>query len=83
VSIITFVNKLGREGRDPFDLSDEIKPPPALEVTVALLADWQGRDFPGIVTPSELMPGSGYCTRPPDRRMRVSEANVGLRGGAV
>jgi len=33
VPIITFVNKLDREGRDPFDLLDEIEQSLALDVT--------------------------------------------------
>ncbi len=35
VPIITFVNKLDREGRDPFDLLDEIEQSLALDVTRA------------------------------------------------
>src|ERR1700730_836967 len=35
VPIITFANKLDREGRDPFDLLDEIEQSPALDVTPA------------------------------------------------
>jgi peptide chain release factor 3 len=35
VSIITFVNKLDREGRDPFDLLNEIEQSLALDVTPA------------------------------------------------
>jgi peptide chain release factor 3 len=33
--ILTFVNKLDREARDPFDLLDEIKQALALDVTPA------------------------------------------------
>jgi peptide subunit release factor RF-3 len=39
VPIITFVNKLDREGRDPFDLLDEIEQSLALDVTPVFLAD--------------------------------------------
>jgi peptide chain release factor 3 len=45
VPIITFVNTLDREGRDPFDLLDEI------EQALATPASWpigMGRDFLGI-----------------------------------
>jgi peptide chain release factor 3 len=35
VPILTFVNKLDREGRDPFDLLDEIEQALALDVTPA------------------------------------------------
>jgi peptide chain release factor 3 len=44
VPIITFVNKLDREGRDPFDLIDEIEQTLALDVT--LLADRHGARLP-------------------------------------
>ena len=39
VPIITFVNKLDRAGRDPFDLLDEIEQSLALDVTPVFLAD--------------------------------------------
>ncbi len=47
VPIITFVNKLDREGRDPFDLMDEIERQLALEVTPASWPIGMGRDFLG------------------------------------
>ena len=45
--IITFVNKLDREGRDPFDLLDEIERSLALDVTPASWPIGMGRDFLG------------------------------------
>jgi hypothetical protein len=42
-----FVNKLDREGRDPFDLLDEIKQALALDVTPASWPIGMGRDFLG------------------------------------
>jgi peptide chain release factor 3 len=45
VPIITFVNKLDREGRDPFDLLDEIEQALALDVTPASWPIGTGRDF--------------------------------------
>jgi peptide chain release factor 3 len=48
VPIITFINKLDRESRDPFDLIDEIEQGLALDATPA---DWpigMGRDFLGL-----------------------------------
>ncbi len=45
--IVTFVNKLDREGRDPFDLMDEIEQTLALEVTPASWPIGMGRDFLG------------------------------------
>ncbi|HLJ64334.1 MAG TPA: peptide chain release factor 3 [Stellaceae bacterium] len=47
VPIITFINKLDREGRDPFDLMDEIEKSLALEVTPASWPIGMGRDFKG------------------------------------
>jgi peptide chain release factor 3 len=45
VPIITFVNKLDREARDPFDLLDEIEQSLALDVTPASWLIGMGRDF--------------------------------------
>ena len=47
VPIITFVNKLDREGRDPFDLMDEIERRLALDVVPASWPIGMGRDFLG------------------------------------
>jgi peptide chain release factor 3 len=47
VPIITFVNKLDREGRDPFELMDEIAHRLALDVTPASWPIGMGRDFLG------------------------------------
>src|SRR6478609_944008 len=47
VPIITFVNKLDREGRDPFDLMDEIEQTLALDVTPASWPIGMGRSFLG------------------------------------
>ena len=47
VPIMTFVNKLDREGRDPFDLLDEIEQSLALDVTPASWPIGMGRDFLG------------------------------------
>ena len=47
VPIVTFVNKLDREGRDPFDLMDEVERQLALEVTPASWPIGMGRDFLG------------------------------------
>lgn len=45
--IITFINKLDREGQDPFDLLDEIEQQLALDVTPASWPIGMGRDFKG------------------------------------
>ena len=47
VPIITFINKLDREGRDPFELMDEIEQTLALDVTPASWPIGMGRDFRG------------------------------------
>ena len=47
VPIITFINKLDREGRDPFDLIDEIEQSLALDATPASWPIGAGRDFLG------------------------------------
>jgi peptide chain release factor 3 len=47
VPIITFVNKLDREARDPFDRLDEIEQSLALDVTPASWPIGMGRDFLG------------------------------------
>ncbi|ABC23297.1 peptide chain release factor 3 [Rhodospirillum rubrum] len=47
VPIITFINKLDREGQDPFDLLDEIEQTLALDVTPASWPIGMGRDFLG------------------------------------
>ena len=46
VPIITFINKLDREGRDPFDLLDEIEQQPGARRDAGELADRHGPRFP-------------------------------------
>src|SRR6201996_2981385 len=47
VPIITFINKLDREARDPFDLLDEVERKLALDVVPASWPIGMGRDFLG------------------------------------
>ncbi|CCG08485.1 Bacterial peptide chain release factor 3 (BRF-3) [Pararhodospirillum photometricum DSM 122] len=47
VPIITFINKLDRDGQDPFTLLDEIEQTLALDVTPASWPIGMGRDFLG------------------------------------
>lgn len=47
VPIFTFINKMDREARDPFDLLDEIEQTLALDVTPASWPIGMGRDFLG------------------------------------
>src|ERR1700757_4305171 len=51
VPIITFINKLDREARDPFTLLDEIEQTLALDVTPASWPIGMGRDFLGCYHP--------------------------------
>ncbi len=57
VPILTFVNKLDREGRDPFDLLDEIEQSLALDVTPASWPIGIGRDFLGGALARSRRPG--------------------------
>ncbi len=47
IPIITFINKLDREGQDPFALLEEIEQTLALDVTPAVWPIGMGRDFKG------------------------------------
>lgn len=47
IPIITFINKMDRDGQDPFALLDEISSKLALEVTPATWPIGMGRDFKG------------------------------------
>lgn len=47
IPIITFINKMDREGQDPFDLLDEIEQKLALEIVPASWPIGMGRDFKG------------------------------------
>jgi peptide chain release factor 3 len=47
VPIVTFINKLDRDARDPFDILDEVEQTLALDVTPASWPIGMGRDFLG------------------------------------
>ncbi len=47
IPIITFINKMDREGRDPFELLDEIEKTLALDTTPMTWPVGRGRDFVG------------------------------------
>ena len=49
IPIITFVNKLDRESRDPFDLLDEIEKTLALDTAPITWPVGRGRDFVGTI----------------------------------
>lgn len=47
IPIITFVNKMDRDGQDPFELIDEVEQRLALDITPASWPIGMGRDFKG------------------------------------
>src|SRR5579863_4866786 len=49
IPIITFINKMDRESRDPFDLLDEIEKTLALDTTPLTWPIGRGRDFVGTM----------------------------------
>src|SRR6188474_2011619 len=49
IPILTFINKMDREARDPFDLLDEIEKTLALDTTPVNWPVGRGRDFVGTV----------------------------------
>ncbi len=48
IPIVTFINKMDRDGREPLDLLDEIEKTLALDVTPAAWPVGQGRDLKGV-----------------------------------
>jgi peptide chain release factor 3 len=48
IPIITFINKMDRDGRDPLEVLDEVEEKLALDVTPANWPIGQGRDFKGV-----------------------------------
>jgi peptide chain release factor 3 len=49
IPIIAFINKMDREGRDPFDLIDEIEKTLALDTAPVTWPIGRGRDFAGTI----------------------------------
>src|SRR5262245_63118413 len=49
IPIVTFINKMDRESRDPFDLLDEIEKTLALDTAPVNWPVGRGRDFVGTV----------------------------------
>lgn len=82
VPIITFVNKVDREGREPFDLLDEIEKTLALDVTPLTWPIGMGRDLRGcydLVNDRVLLfdPGRGDQI---NEAVAMSLADPGLDG---
>src|ERR1700731_2476943 len=83
VPIITFVNKLDREGRDPFDLLDEIEQALALDVTPASWPIGMGRDFLGtydLFADALLLFERGATTGSPSRSAAAVSTTRNCRG---
>ena len=76
VPLITFINKMDREGRDPFDLLDEIEQTLALDVSPVSWPIGMGRSFLGCydLRHDRLVP----VARSRDRVAEVGEACSGL-----
>ena len=72
IPIITFINKMDRDGRDPFDLIDEIEKSLALDVVPAAWPIGQGRDLLGV-----------YDTLHPALRMLLDGGDSDLRVGGL
>jgi peptide chain release factor 3 len=76
IPIITFINKMDRESRDPFDLLDEIEKTLALDTTPMTWPIGRGRDFVGTFDVAtggvRLLDGDGGKTGAP-RRMGIAE----------
>jgi peptide chain release factor 3 len=71
IPIITFINKMDRDSRDPFDLLDEIEKTLALDTTPMTWPIGRGRDFIGTVEVATC----GV------RLMDGAQSNVGFRSG--
>jgi len=89
IPIITFINKMDRESRDPFDLMDEIEKTLALDTTPLTWPVGRGRDFLGtydIATGGvRLLEGGGAKTGQAEK-IEISELagrNQNLDAGAI
>ncbi|MCS0501730.1 peptide chain release factor 3 [Ancylobacter mangrovi] len=89
IPIITFINKMDRESRDPFEILDEIEKTLALDTTPMTWPVGRGRDFVGTVDVAtggvRLLDGDEGKTGPL-RKMSAAEIaalNVTLDAGAL
>jgi peptide chain release factor 3 len=76
IPIITFINKMDRESRDPFEIMDEIEKTLALDTTPATWPIGQGRDFIGtqeIATGEVRLVQSDGATTGKLQKMSVQE----------
>ncbi len=89
IPIITFINKMDRESRDPFELLDEIEKTLALDTTPQTWPIGRGRDFTGtydIPTGGvRLLEGEGNKTGAP-QKIEIAElvkGNANLDAAAI
>jgi peptide chain release factor 3 len=90
IPIITFINKMDRESRDPFDLIDEIEKTLALDSAPSTWPIGRGRDFVGTVDVASggvrLLEEEDSGSAPKRRDMTLSEAaalNPNLDAAAI
>ncbi|CAN5141216.1 peptide chain release factor 3 [soil metagenome] len=89
IPIITFINKMDRESRDPFDLMDEIEKTLALDTTPLTWPVGRGRDFLGtydIATGGvRLLEGGGAKTGQAEQIAikDLAARNANLDAGAI
>jgi peptide chain release factor 3 len=94
IPIITFINKLDLESRDPFDLVDEIEKTLALDAAPANWPVGRGRDFVGTVevasgkvrlieADGEVVSIAAMAARNPKVDAAAVEAELDLLRGAV
>lgn len=89
IPIITFINKMDRESRDPFDLLDEIEKTLALDTTPMTWPIGRGRDFTGtydILTGGvRLLDGDGGKTGAPQKIeiAELAKRNPNLDASAI
>src|ERR1700736_6158471 len=74
IPIVTFINKMDRESRDPFDLLDEIEKTLALDTAPMTWPVGRGRDFLGTydVSSGGVRPLEGGGARPAPRNRSTS-----------
>jgi peptide chain release factor 3 len=72
IPIVTFINKMDRDGRDPLELIDEIEKMLALDVVPAAWPIGQGRNLRGV-----------YDTLDPALRLLGEDGDIDLRIGGL
>jgi peptide chain release factor 3 len=80
IPIITFINKMDREGRDPLDLMDEIEKTLALDTTPVTGPIGRGRDFIGTF---DLVRRRVHLMDRHDEGLPVDDLHGDVLGGVV